>query len=56
MGRKVHPLGFRLGIIRDWQAKWYSDKNFTQYLQDDLKLRNSIMTKYAEAAIANAIK
>jgi small subunit ribosomal protein S3 len=52
LGRKVHPLGFRLGIIRDWQAKWYSDKNFTQNLQDDLKLRNSIMTKYAEAAIA----
>ena len=52
MGRKVHPLGFRLGIIRDWQGKWYADKNFTQNLQDDLKLRNSIMTKYAEAAIA----
>lgn len=52
MGRKVHPMGFRLGIIRDWQGKWYSDKNFTQYLQDDLKLRKSIMTKYAEAAIA----
>jgi small subunit ribosomal protein S3 len=52
LGRKVHPLGFRLGIIRDWQGKWYSDKNFTQFLQDDLKLRNNIMTKYAEAAIA----
>lgn len=52
MGRKVHPLGFRLGIIRDWQGKWYSDRNFTQFLQDDLKLRTTIMKKYAEAAIA----
>ena len=52
MGRKVHPLGFRLGIIRDWQGKWYSDRNFTQFLQDDLKLRSTIMKKYAEAAIA----
>jgi len=52
LGRKVHPLGFRLGIIRDWQGKWYSDKNFNQLLQDDLKLRNTIITKYAEAAIA----
>jgi small subunit ribosomal protein S3 len=41
-----------LGVIRDWQGKWYSDRNFTQFLQDDLKLRNTIMTKYAEAAIA----
>jgi small subunit ribosomal protein S3 len=52
LGRKVHPLGFRLGIIRDWQGKWYSDRNFTQFLQDDLKLRTTIMKKYAEAAIA----
>jgi small subunit ribosomal protein S3 len=52
LGRKVHPVGFRIGIIRDWQAKWYSDKNFTEFLQEDLKLRNTIMTKYMEAAIA----
>lgn len=52
MGRKVHPMGFRLGIIRDWQGKWYADRHFTRFLQDDLKLRNTIMTKYAEAAIA----
>jgi small subunit ribosomal protein S3 len=52
LGRKVHPLGFRLGIIRDWQGKWYSDKNYTTNLQEDLKLRNAILTKYPEAAIA----
>lgn len=52
MGRKVHPMGFRLGIIRDWQGKWYSDRSFTQHLQEDLKLRNAVMSKYAEAAIA----
>jgi small subunit ribosomal protein S3 len=52
LGRKVHPVGFRIGVIRDWQGKWYSDKGYTQFLQEDLKLRNSILTKYAEAAIA----
>ena len=52
MGRKVHPVGFRIGIIRDWQGKWYSDKNYTKFLQEDLKLRNAILTKYPEAAIA----
>ena len=52
MGRKVHPLGFRLGIIRDWQGKWYSDKNYTIFLREDLKLRNAVLSKYQEAAIA----
>jgi small subunit ribosomal protein S3 len=52
LGRKVHPVGFRLGIIRDWQGKWYSDKSYSAFLQEDLKLRNTILTKYPEAAIA----
>ena len=52
MGRKVHPVGFRIGIIRDWQGKWYSDKNYTKFLEEDLKLRKAILTKYPEAAIA----
>lgn len=52
MGRKVHPVGFRIGIIRDWQGKWYSDKSYTVFLLEDIKLRNAIETKYSEAAIA----
>jgi len=52
LGRKVHPVGFRIGTIRDWQGKWYSDKNYTEFLQEDLKVRNAVLTKYAEAAIS----
>jgi small subunit ribosomal protein S3 len=52
LGRKVHPVGFRIGIIRDWQGKWYSDKNYTEFLQEDIKLRDAVMTKYPEAAIS----
>ena len=52
MGRKVHPVGFRIGIIRDWQGKWYSDKNYLVFLHEDFKLRNAVITKYPEAAIA----
>src|SRR5450759_4648606 len=52
LGRKVHPVGFRIGIIRDWQSKWYSDRNYTEYLMDDLKLRKAMLAKYAEAAIS----
>jgi small subunit ribosomal protein S3 len=52
LGRKVHPVGFRIGIIRDWQSKWYSDKNYTEFLQEDLKLRDAVLAKYPEAAIS----
>jgi small subunit ribosomal protein S3 len=52
LGRKVHPLGFRLGVIRDWQGKWYADKSYTEFLQEDIKLRKAVLSKYAEAAIA----
>jgi len=52
MGRKVHPVGFRIGIIRDWQAKWYADKNYIDFLQEDLKLREAIQSKYMEAGIS----
>ena len=52
MGRKVHPFGFRLGVIRNWQAKWYADKNYKDFLQEDLQLRKAIAAGYAEAGIS----
>lgn len=42
MGQKVHPYGFRIGTIRGWKAKWYAEKQYTQFLQEDLKLRQAI--------------
>ena len=52
MGRKVHPMGFRLGIIRDWQARWYADKHYADFLHADLKLRQAIQSRYSEAGIS----
>ncbi len=54
MGRKVHPIGFRLGTIRDWQAKWFASKkeNFREMLLEDVKFRASIWKKYHDAGIA----
>ena len=52
MGHKVHPTGFRLGIIRDWQSKWYADKQYREFLQEDLKLRQTIQSKYRDAGIS----
>ena len=54
MGRKVHPIGFRLGTIRDWQAHWFASKkeNFREMLLEDVKFRASIWKKYHDAGIA----
>ena len=52
MGRKVHPIGFRIGYIKDWQAKWYSGRSYVACLQEDLKLREAIRSKYSGAAVS----
>src|ERR1035437_984209 len=52
MGHKVHPLGFRLGIIKDWQGKWYADRHFAEFLQEDLKLRKLIEDRHSDASIS----
>ena len=52
MGRKVHPIGFRLGIIRPWQARWYADRDYKARLLEDLRLRAYILKRHANAGIA----
>ena len=52
MGHKVHPTGFRLGVIRDWQSKWYSETHYAEFVHEDNKLRETIKAKYPEAAIS----
>jgi small subunit ribosomal protein S3 len=52
LGHKVHPLGFRLGIIKDWQSKWYTETHYAEFVLEDNTLRQSIRRKYPEAAIS----
>lgn len=52
MGQKVHPYGFRLGVNQDWRARWYSKKNYTRFLLDDLRLRRVVEQKCLGGAIA----
>ena len=52
MGRKVHPMGFRLGVIRDWQSKWYDDKHYAEFILEDVKLRRAVQSKYSDAGIS----
>jgi small subunit ribosomal protein S3 len=52
MGRKVNPVGFRLGISSDWESKWFAERNYTSFLHEDLKIRRIIMQDLARAGIS----
>jgi len=52
MGQKVHPHGFRLGYIYDWNSKWFADKNYTEQLHEDLSIRRSIEKMLPDAGIS----
>jgi len=55
LGQKTHPIGFRLGIIRDWDAHWYEDKNFAEKLQEDLMIRNYIRNRLKRSGVSRII-
>ncbi len=55
MGQKTHPIGFRLGIIRDWDAHWYDDKNFAEKLQEDLMIQNYIRSRLKRSGVSRII-
>jgi small subunit ribosomal protein S3 len=52
LGHKTHPIGFRLGFIKDWQSKWYSESHYAEFVYEDNKLREYIRAKYPEAGIS----
>ena len=53
MGQKINPIGFRLGIVRDWDAKWYADKkDFSKFLLEDIKIRRFIEKRLANASVS----
>ncbi len=52
MGQKVHPVGFRLGVVKDWEAHWFAEKDYTRLLHEDIALRKMIMQQLADASVA----
>ena len=53
MGQKAHPYGLRLGYIKDWKAKWFSRKDFSRLLHEDLKIRKYLKDKLRLAGVAD---
>lgn len=54
MGHKVHPNGFRLGVSRTWNAKWYAGKGYTDLLKEDLTIRRLVARRLANASVSLA--
>ncbi|MFU8804151.1 MAG: 30S ribosomal protein S3 [Bradymonadaceae bacterium] len=52
MGQKVHPTGFRLGVIRPWSSTWYEEKNYSKWLHEDLKLKAHLTSKLGDTGIS----
>jgi small subunit ribosomal protein S3 len=55
LGQKVHPVGFRLGVIKTWDSNWYDDKTFADKLQEDLKIRNYVQSRLKKAGISRVL-
>ena len=52
MGQKVHPTGFRLGIVKDWSSRWYAERDFPRLLKEDETIRQYLRRRLAHAALA----
>ncbi len=55
MGQKVHPYGFRLGVINGWQSNWFEERNFAEKLHEDLRIRNYIKKRVFHAGISRIV-
>ena len=56
MGQKINPIGYRLGVTKNWSSKWYANsKNFSVFLQNDIKVREFLNKKLANAAVSKIV-
>jgi len=52
VGHKVHPFGFRIGIVKDWRSRWYDEKHYAELVHEDIDIRRIIQSSYQEAGIS----
>jgi small subunit ribosomal protein S3 len=52
MGQKINPYGFRLGVTTDWKSRWFSEREYKDYLTEDWKIREYLMTTLEDAAVS----
>jgi small subunit ribosomal protein S3 len=52
MGQKVHPIGFRLGVIKTWDSRWFAKKNYAALLHEDINIRNIVKERLTHAGVS----
>ncbi len=52
MGQKVHPISFRLGLIKSWDSRWYAEKDYSQLLIEDIRIRDYLKKKLHHAGVS----
>ena len=52
MGQKVHPVGFRLGVVKTWESRWYAGKKYAEYILEDFNIRKYVKKKLYHAGIS----
>jgi len=52
VGQKVHPKGLRIGVIRDWESRWFADKNYQEFLHEDYQIRQFLKKKFFAAGVS----
>ncbi len=55
MGQKTNPIGFRLGVIKSWESRWFSEKGYSKLLQEDITIRKFLMKKLSSAGISKVV-
>ena len=55
MGQKTNPIGFRLGVIKSWESRWFSEKDYSKLLQEDINIRKFLLKKLSTAGISKVV-
>lgn len=55
MGQKIHPGGLRIGVIHDWKAHWFTEKDYAGFLEEDMKIREHIRAKMGHAGLSDIV-
>ena len=55
MGQKTNPIGLRLGIIKSWESRWFSEKDYSKLLQEDINIRKFLTKKLSSAGISKVV-
>ena len=52
MGQKIHPYGFRLGIVTDWKSRWYAEKDYADHVNEDSDVRDYLKSQLKRGAVS----